>query len=65
MNEIKDLRDSINEKNEENIYYNLRRLMISIAWGDDSYKDLESVADALYDFLMEQKHVKDAFISGN
>ena len=65
MNEIKDLGDSISEKNEEIIYYNLRRLMISIAWGDDSYKDLESVANALYDFLMGQKAMKDAYIEGN
>jgi len=65
MNEVKDLRDSINEKNEENVYYDLRRLLINIAWSYDSYKDLEDVADALYDFLMEQKRLKDDFIKGN
>lgn len=63
--DVKNLRDSINEKNESYIYYNLRKLLVKVSWSDDSYEDLESVADALYDFLMEQKHVKDAFISGN
>lgn len=62
--DVKNLRDSINEKNEENVYYDLRKLLVKIAWGYDS-KDLEDVADALYDFLMEQKRLKDDFISGN
>ena len=64
-NDVEDLRDSINEKNESYIYYNLRKLLVKISWSYDSYKDLEDVADALYDFLMEQKRLKDDFISGN
>ena len=64
-NDVEDLRDSINEKNESYIYYNLRKLLVKISWSYDSYKDLEDVADALYDFLMEQKHLKDDYIEGN
>lgn len=63
--DVKDLRDSINEKNESYIYYNLRKLLVKISWSYDSYKDLEDVADALYDFLMEQKRLKDDYIEGN
>ena len=63
--DVKDLGDSINEKNESCIYYNLRKLLVKISWRYDSYKDLEGVADALYNFLMEQKGVKDAYIEGN
>ena len=64
MNEVKELRDSINERDEASVYYNLRRLLISISWSYDS-KDLEDVADALYNFLMEQKHMKDDYIEAN
>ena len=64
-NVVEDLRDSINEKNEDNVYYDLRRLLLNISWSYDSYKDLEDVADALYNFLMEQKRLKDDYIEVN
>ena len=58
-------KNRIGLKNEDNVYYDLRRLLINIAWSYDSYKDLEDVADALYDFLMEQKRLKDDYIEVN
>ena len=54
---------AIRSGKENDVYYELRRVLISIAYADEKYADLEKVANDLYDYLTEQKKIKDDYIN--
>lgn len=56
------LKKAIESGNEEDVIFELKRLLTWIAL-DDKYKSLEETANKLYDYLMEKKRVKDDYIS--
>lgn len=56
------LKKAIESGNEEDVIFELKRLLTWIAL-DDKYKSLEETSNKLYDYLMEKKRVKDDYIS--
>ena len=46
---------AIRSGKENDVYYELRRVLISIAYADEKYAELEKVANDLYDYLTEQR----------
>ena len=54
---------AIRSGKENDVYYELRRVLISIAYADEKYAELEKVANDLYDYLTEQKKIKDDYIN--
>ena len=54
---------AIRSGKENDVQYELRRVLISIAYADEKYAELEKVANDLYDYLTEQKKIKDDYIN--
>ena len=54
---------AIRSGKENDVYYELRRVLISIAYADEKHAKLEKVANDLYDYLTEQKKIKDDYIN--
>lgn len=55
----KDLKAAIKSGNEEDVNFEVRRLLINLAWGIDELEELEETAEILYDYMEEKRKEKE------
>lgn len=55
-----DLIEAIEKNDEENVHFEIRRLLIGLAWEINGLEELEETGDILYDYLEKKRMEKES-----